>query len=188
MPEQLFASINGVLGQRRASPNETSPCAAVAAGRGQVRACGAHDAATVEAFRPPAVHEDFPMTQPDTAASLLEGSCHCGAVHLVLPSAPEKATECNCSLCRRLGGLWVYYEFGTVKVTGHPEHTEAYIWGDKTLRTVRCRHCGCVTHWEPLGDEAGVKHGVNLRNFPPALAASVQVRHLDGADTWKFLD
>jgi hypothetical protein len=45
-----------------------------------------------------------------------------------------------------------------------------------------------VTHWEPLGPEAGTKHGVNLRNFPPALAASVKVRHLDGADTGAFLD
>jgi len=128
------------------------------------------------------------MTQSDPAASLLEGSCHCGAVRLVLPSTPEKATRCNCSLCRRIGGLWAYYEFGTVEITGHPEHTQEYVWGDRTLRTVRCRHCGSVTHWEPFDRELGARHGVNLANFPPALAASVKVRHFDGADTWAFLD
>jgi hypothetical protein len=109
------------------------------------------------------------MTQPEQPTSLLEGSCHCGAVRLVLPTPPEKATECNCSLCRRVGGLWAYYEFGTVEITGHPEHTLEYVWGDKTLRNVRCKHCGCSTHWEPLQPEPGSRHGVNLRNFPPAL-------------------
>ena len=128
------------------------------------------------------------MTDTTAAPDGLQGSCHCGAVRLTLPSAPEKATRCNCSLCRRLGGLWVYYEFGTVEITGHPGHTQDYVWGDKTLRTVRCSHCGCVTHWEPLKPEPGAKHGVNLANFAPALQESVTVRRFDGADTWTFLD
>lgn len=127
------------------------------------------------------------MTTAARAPSL-QGSCHCGAVRLTLPHAPEKATRCNCSLCRRLGGLWAYYEFGTVDVQGHPEHTEAYIWGDRTLRTVRCRICGVATHWEPLDPQPGAKHGVNLNNFDPALVQGVQVRNFDGADTWTFLD
>src|SRR3546814_4905110 len=59
----------------------------------------------------------------------------CGAVRLTLPAAPDKATSCNCSLCRRSGGIWAYYEFGTVPVQGHPGNTEDYIWGDRTLRS-----------------------------------------------------
>jgi hypothetical protein len=38
-----------------------------------------------------------------------------------LPSTPEVATDCNCSLCRRIGGPWVYFEFGSVEISGHPE-------------------------------------------------------------------
>lgn len=119
---------------------------------------------------------------------LLRGACHCGAVRITLPSAPEQATDCNCSLCRRVAGLWVYYEFGTVLVEGHPENTAEYVWGDKTLRTVRRRTCGIATHWEPLDPQTGQKHGVNLRNFDPRLLQSVPVRRFDGADTWTFLD
>ena len=117
-----------------------------------------------------------------------QGSCHCGAVRLTLPSTPESATACNCSLCRRIGGPWVYFEFGTVMIEGHPDSTEAYVQGDKTLRTIRCRCCGCVTHWEPIEVEAGARHGVHLGNFDPKLIASVRIRKFDGADTWKFLD
>ena len=118
----------------------------------------------------------------------LHGSCHCGAVRLTLPAAPETATSCNCSLCRRTGGLWAYYAFGTVAIEGHPENTEAYVWGDRTLRTVRCKTCGIVTHWEPLDLQPGARHGVNLRNFEPGLLDEVVVRRFDGADTWTFLD
>lgn len=118
----------------------------------------------------------------------LEGSCHCGAVRLRLPHLPEQATRCNCSLCRRLNGLWAYYPLGTVQIEGHPEHTTDYIWGDKTLRNIRCIHCGCVTHWEPLAPEPGARHGVNLNYFDPQVASGVRVRRFDGADSWTFLD
>ena len=118
----------------------------------------------------------------------LRGSCHCGAVTLTLPSMPESAIQCNCSLCRRLGGVWAYFPFGTVRIEGHPEHTVDYVWGDKTLRTVRCKICGCVTHWEPIDGALGARHGVNLNNFDPRVRESVHVRHFDGADTWTFID
>jgi hypothetical protein len=121
-------------------------------------------------------------------APSLQGSCHCGAVRLTLPAAPVEATSCNCSLCRRTGGIWAYYPFGAVSIQGHPENTESYIWGDRTLRTVRCRTCGIVTHWEPLEPAPGDRHGVNLRNFESALLESVLVKRFDGAVTWEFLD
>ncbi len=127
------------------------------------------------------------MTIAQTPASL-HGSCHCGSVRITLPSAPEKATDCNCSICRRLAGLWAYYEYGTVLIEGHPENTTEYIWGDRTLRTVRCKTCGVATHWEPLQPKPGERHGVNLRNFDPKLLQSVLVRKFDGADTWTYID
>jgi hypothetical protein len=119
---------------------------------------------------------------------MLSGSCHCGAVKITLPSMPEKATSCNCSMCRRLAGVWAYYEFGTVQISGQPENTQDYAHGDKTLRTIRCATCGCVTHWEPIPPKPGARHGVNLRNFDPKVLESVRVRRFDGADTWTFLD
>lgn len=123
-----------------------------------------------------------------TEQTSLTGSCHCGAVRLTLPTAPEAGTSCNCSLCRRRGGLWAYYELGTVAIQGHPESTESYVWGDRTLKNFRCKNCGIPTHWEPMDPEAGARHGVNLRNFEPVLLAAVTVRRFDGADTWTFLD
>lgn len=129
----------------------------------------------------------MPNDPPQPTFSL-HGACHCGAVRLTLPAMPERATSCNCSLCRRTGAIFAYYAFGTVVVRGHPEHTEAYVWGDRTLRNLRCKTCGVFTHWEPLDAEPGARHGVNLRNFDPQLLAAVPVRRFDGAETWTFID
>ncbi|NVJ59345.1 MAG: GFA family protein [Gammaproteobacteria bacterium] len=116
------------------------------------------------------------------------GSCHCGSIRITLPSLPETATSCNCSLCRRTGAILAYYELGKVLIEGHPENTESYVCGDKTLKNFRCKTCGVLTHWEPIGASPGARHGVNLRNFEPQLLTAVKVRLFDGADTWEFLD
>jgi hypothetical protein len=121
-------------------------------------------------------------------SQLLEGSCHCGAVKLRIPAIPEKGTRCNCSICRRLGSVWGYFELGAVQFEGHPQNTEEYIQGDRTLRTIRCKTCGCATHWEPLFPDRTARQGVNLNNFPPALLERVDVRRFDGADTWTFIE
>ena len=125
---------------------------------------------------------------PSKRPTMHSGSCHCGDIKLTVPSTPAALTSCNCSICRRLGSLWAYYPLGTVKIEGHPEKTETYIWGDKTLRFMRCRNCGCTTHWEPLEPKPGERHGINMRNFDQSLLESVKARPFDGADTWKFLD
>jgi hypothetical protein len=120
---------------------------------------------------------------------MLSTTCHCGAIHIEIPRRPQQLTNCNCSICRRIGALWAYYKVSEVRVTGYPENTAEYVWGDKTLRIVRCRDCGCVTHWEPLQPKADSRMGVNARNFDAVmLGSSVRIRCLDGASTWKFID
>ena len=119
---------------------------------------------------------------------MVEGSCHCGAVRVQIPAVPQTATMCNCSICRRYGGLTAYYPQALVRFVGHPEHTQTYAWGDRTLQFVRCRHCGCMTHWEPLAPEAEGRVGVNLRNFEPQLMQGVTLRRFDGASSWRYVD
>lgn len=125
------------------------------------------------------------VTSRSKGQAMLSATCHCGAVRVEIPEAPSEITNCSCSICRRLGALWAYYEVGRVKVRGHPEHTDTYIQGDKTLRVVRCKTCGCTTHWEPLDPNAASKLGVNVRNFDPAAIGSARMRMLDGANTWR---
>ncbi len=47
---------------------------------------------------------------------MLTATCHCGALGIQIPEAPAEVTNCNCSICRRLGTLWGYYKADTVQV------------------------------------------------------------------------
>lgn len=119
---------------------------------------------------------------------MLKGSCHCGAVSFELPRPPETLTDCNCSICRRLGTLWAYYKEDEVRFTAGADATDSYAWGDRDLAFHRCQTCGCTTHWQGLRPERENRMGVNARLLDPQDVAGIRVRHLDGADTWKFLD
>ncbi len=119
---------------------------------------------------------------------MLKASCHCGAIQLEVPRRPRTLTNCNCSICRRIGSLWAYYKVSVVRIEGQPANTDEYVWGDKTLRIVRCRQCGNVTHWQPLRPDVGSRMGVNARLFEPEALGPVRIRCFDGAKTWKFVD
>ncbi len=110
---------------------------------------------------------------------MLEGSCHCGAVRIRLPGLPAYGNRCRCSICRRYGLVWGYFPHATVAIIGHPEATVFYARDPKGLRFVRCRGCGCVTHWEPPADDDG-RIGINLNLFEPSELDAVPVRETEG--------
>ena len=68
---------------------------------------------------------------------MLTGSCHCGAVQIQVASKPRQLTSCNCSICRRNGGVWGYYDPSKVKVLARK--------GDLDTWTLLC----CRT-WSPM--------------------------------------
>jgi hypothetical protein len=119
---------------------------------------------------------------------MITATCHCGAVRIDITEAPKQLTDCNCSLCRRLGGLWAYYTWDQVAFVMAPDATAGYAQGDKTLATHHCRTCGCTTHWVSLDPENPERVAVNARLFSPEDRAGIRVRKFDGADTWAFLD
>ena len=105
------------------------------------------------------------------------GSCHCGRMRLTLRETPLKATECNCSVCRRTAGLWYYCAPDAVTVRGEGV---SYQQGDCALALWHCPICGCMTQWTPT-DPAYPRMGVNLRMFEPALWRDLPRRLVDGA-------
>ena len=58
---------------------------------------------------------------------MITGSCHCGAVRYRFDHTPSKTTSCNCSVCRRLGALWIYAKIPQIDITGA---TDSYAYGD----------------------------------------------------------
>jgi hypothetical protein len=119
----------------------------------------------------------------------VEGTCHCGGVTITISvdRPPTDVTSCNCSICRRLGTLWAYYNPKDVRVVGT---TVGYQSGDKMLDLHHCPTCACTTHWWPVPDRAPTdRMGINVRLLAPEVLAAARVKRVDGAsDTWATLD
>lgn len=64
----------------------------------------------------------------------------------------------------------------------------AYVGPNGTLEFYHCKTCGCVTHHERAKKKSDSTVAVNARNMEPEVVASVKIRLLDGASTWRVLD
>ena len=117
-------------------------------------------------------------------AETIEATCHCGAVTIQLPAAPQEITHCNCSLCRRLGVLWAYYEIAEASLPA-ADLTDTYAWGGKNVDFHRCSDCGCVTHWYPR-KSSRQSLGINARLLDQKVLAAADMRYKDSAGTGLF--
>lgn len=122
---------------------------------------------------------------------MVRAACHCGAVRITMDPAPTWVLDCNCSICRRYGGLWAYSwdklakrDLTTTLVQG-ADALEAYIWGDRELGFWRCKSCGCLTHGTLLSEPSKIRT-VNARMFASFDPASVTVHRADNAHTGWF--
>jgi hypothetical protein len=112
---------------------------------------------------------------------MITASCHCGAVRMEIAETPARLTDCNCSICRRLGTLWAYYRPDQVSFIGASDATFFYSWGDRDLEFHHCRICGCTTHWAAADKTKAERMGVNARLFDPADLEQIPIRKVDGA-------
>lgn len=115
----------------------------------------------------------------------MKGMCHCGAAGWETAFAPVRATRCNCSFCRRTAVLWVYGTKAEITLWGR---THPYVTGDRTLTFHSCPVCACIIHWIAIADDgAATRVAVNARLAPLAEIAGLDVRWLDGAETWDYV-
>lgn len=108
---------------------------------------------------------------------MIAASCHCGAVQIAIDAPPPtELNDCTCSICRRLGALWAYYEAPQVRITGE---TASYVWNHKVLAFHSCKICKCTTHWMAI-DARYLRMGVNARMMEPAIFRAARVMQTSG--------
>ena len=116
-------------------------------------------------------------------------TCVCGGTSIELPEPPTHATQCNCSYCSRVGGLWSYVavdapiilrdEFGAVfSASGFNQHHF-------------CTRCGCQTYgispdWS-LGETevpSKKKFAINARLLDNFHFEKLVIEPIDGRHLW----
>jgi hypothetical protein len=120
---------------------------------------------------------------------MIRAACHCEAVRFEIASPPEWVLDCNCTLCRRYGALWTYFDGpdqAKLLMTPPPEVTQAYTWLDGDIAFHRCRTCGCVTHMMAAKQDPPVIYGVNARLMAGLDPATVRIRRKNNSHSGFF--
>lgn len=117
----------------------------------------------------------------------LTATCHCGAVSVTIPRKPDYVNDCNCSLCRKAGAAWGYFEATDCNIHGPLAAYARTDIAEPTLQLNFCPQCSAVTHWSLLTDFAAMhpsktRIGVNMRLFIDTDFSGVELRFENGKD------
>ena len=115
---------------------------------------------------------------------MLRFSCLCGQLRVELTKRPDFIHACNCTLCRKTGAHWGYFDPDDVTVCGT---SQRYSRRDKDVPSAEihfCGDCGSTTHFN-LTEDAVARHGNTMMGANLLLAeesdlAGVELRFPDG--------
>lgn len=110
------------------------------------------------------------------------GSCHCGRIAFELEGEVDKAMDCNCSMCRRRGGLLAFFPREALRLSTPEADMATYTFNRHALRHHFCPSCGVAPFSEGVDPRNGAKTvAVNVRCLPDVDLDRLQVTKVDGA-------
>ena len=111
-----------------------------------------------------------------------QGSCHCGRIAFTLEGEVEAAMDCNCSLCRRRGGLLAFFPREALTLDTPEADMGTYTFKTHRLRHHFCPTCGIAPFSEGQHPRTGaMMAAVNVRCLPDVDLSTLSVTPFDGA-------
>lgn len=110
------------------------------------------------------------------------GSCHCGGIAFSFESAPiTEGMECNCSICRRKGGLLHFVPAAVFTLKTPRENLATYRFNKKIISHHFCPTCGVFPFGEGEHPPGNPMVAVNLRCVDGLDPGAVKHNFFDGA-------
>ncbi|NLS04559.1 GFA family protein [Rhizobium sp. P32RR-XVIII] len=111
---------------------------------------------------------------------IYEGSCHCGNVAFEAEGDFKEALDCNCSLCRRRGGLLGFVPRAKLTLKTPEENLSTYTFNKHAIKHHFCANCGIAPFGEADAPDGTAMASINLRCIPAIDLAALKVTHYDG--------
>jgi hypothetical protein len=113
---------------------------------------------------------------------LHRGSCHCGRIAFTLEGEIAEAVDCNCSLCRRRGGLLAFFPRDALRLETAEGDYATYRFNKHHIDHHFCRTYGIAPFSEGVDPRSGAKTvAVNVRCLPDLDLATIAIAPFDGA-------
>jgi hypothetical protein len=109
------------------------------------------------------------------------GSCHCGTVRFEAIAAPiRQAVSCNCSFCRKRGGLLAFVPATNFTLLSGDEQLTDYQFGKKIIHHLFCRVCGIGCFGRGTMPDGTKMVALNVRCLDEIDPEALEITHYDG--------
>ena len=113
------------------------------------------------------------------------GSCHCGRIAFELDGDVTEALDCNCSMCRRRGGLLWFGPREALVLKTPESDLSTYTFNKHYIQhhfCATCATCGISPFGEADNPKTGARMAaINVRCLPEVDLGSLKVVAFDGA-------
>ncbi|MDX3926798.1 MAG: GFA family protein [Shinella sp.] len=109
-----------------------------------------------------------------------EGSCHCGRVAFTVEGEFTSAMDCNCSMCRRRGGLLAFVPRESLTVTVPEDNVSTYRFNRHVISHHFCANCGIAPYGEGVDGKGNRMAAINLRCIPEIELDGLAITRVDG--------
>jgi hypothetical protein len=113
---------------------------------------------------------------------LYEGSCHCGNIAFEVEGEFGDAIDCNCSLCRRRGGLLAFAPRDKLTLKTPIENISTYTFNHHAIQHHFCSRCGIAPFGEGVSPNGTATASINLRCIPAIDLDALKVTRYNGKD------
>lgn len=110
-----------------------------------------------------------------------EGSCHCGGIAFTVEGQVGQVVDCNCSMCRRRGGLLWFVPAAAFVLKTPRQALATYQFNQRHIQHHFCPTCGIAPFGEGKAPDGSAMVAVNVRCLPDVDLAALQVVPYDGA-------
>ncbi|MEO8244657.1 MAG: GFA family protein [bacterium] len=111
---------------------------------------------------------------------IYQGSCHCGKIAFTVEGEFTTGMDCNCSMCRRRGGLLAFVPREALVLQTPVEDLGTYHFNRHVIDHHFCPTCGIAPFGDGKGRDGKATAAINLRCLPDLDLDGLTIQKVDG--------
>jgi hypothetical protein len=109
------------------------------------------------------------------------GGCHCGKISYRVEGEIDQVLDCNCSMCRKRGGLLWFVSRDALHLTGDAEASATYTFNRHAIQHHFCTTCGIAPYSEGENPDGSAMACINVRCLDDVDLSKLKIVPYDGA-------
>ena len=110
-----------------------------------------------------------------------QGRCHCGGIAFEVAGEIDQAIDCNCSMCRKRGGLLWFAPREALRLSTPEAGLSTYRFNTMKIAHHFCPTCGIAPFGEGVGPDGASMAAVNVRCLEGVDVAALKIVQVDGS-------